>query len=171
MNLSLKKVLKRLYFVCFLSTFFFISQFSVFAESGLPLPRFVSLKSNVVNLRTGPDKRYPIEWVYTFTNLPVKIISEHNEWRQIVTQEGISGWLYKTLVHNKRSVAIENKEQKLYIKPNKSSQIRAYVEKGVIAFLITCKDEWCHIATDNPKITGWIPQTALWGVLKEEFKE
>ena len=84
---------------------------------------------------------------------------------------GNIGWLYKTLVHNKRSVAIENKEQKLYIKPNKSSQIRAYVEKGVIAFLITCKDEWCHIATDNPKITGWIPQTALWGVLKEEFKE
>ena len=171
MNLPLKKVLKRVYFICLLSSFTFISQISVLADTGLPLPRFVSLKSNVANLRTGPSKRYPIDWVYTYTNLPVKIISEYDDWRKIETQEGISGWLYKTLVHNKRSVAIENKVQKLYIKPNKSSRVRAYLERGVIAFLITCKNEWCHIATDRPKITGWIPQNALWGVFSGEFKE
>ena len=33
------------------------------SESGLALPRMVSLRSNLINARSGPGARYPIEWV------------------------------------------------------------------------------------------------------------
>ena len=34
------------------------------SESGLALPRMVSLRSSLINVRSGPGSRYPIEWVY-----------------------------------------------------------------------------------------------------------
>ena len=34
------------------------------SESGLSVPRMVSLRSNLINARSGPGARYPIEWVY-----------------------------------------------------------------------------------------------------------
>src|SRR5664279_2062446 len=33
--------------------------------SGLPVPRFVSLKSDRVNVRSGPNKDQEVRWVYT----------------------------------------------------------------------------------------------------------
>ena len=33
------------------------------SESGLALPRMVSLRSSLINARSGPGSRYPIEWV------------------------------------------------------------------------------------------------------------
>ena len=43
-------------------------------RSGLPLPRFVSLKSDRVNLRKGPSTDYPTQWVYRRAGLPLEII-------------------------------------------------------------------------------------------------
>ena len=44
--------------------------------SGLPLPRFVSMASNEVNVRTGPGQDYPIRWTYVRRDLPVKIVED-----------------------------------------------------------------------------------------------
>ena len=38
--------------------------------SGLPLPRFASLKADEVNVRTGPGPRYPIEWILKRKGMP-----------------------------------------------------------------------------------------------------
>ena len=43
--------------------------------TGLPLPRFVSLRSEEVNMRTGPGVRYPVDWVYKRKNMPVEVIA------------------------------------------------------------------------------------------------
>ena len=40
--------------------------------SGLPLPRYVSLKSDHVNVRAGPTKDNDVAWVYTRSGLPVE---------------------------------------------------------------------------------------------------
>jgi len=49
---------------------------SAIKTSGLPLPRFVSLKSDKVYVRTGPSVRYPIRWIYQRSDLPVEIVEE-----------------------------------------------------------------------------------------------
>ena len=51
--------------------------------SGLPLPRFVSLRSAEVNMRAGPSVRYPVEWVYRRAGLPVEVIAEFDTWRKV----------------------------------------------------------------------------------------
>ena len=43
--------------------------------SGLPLPRFASLKADEVNVRTGPGPRYPVDWVFKSRNMPVEIVA------------------------------------------------------------------------------------------------
>ena len=42
--------------------------------SGLPVPRFVSLKSDRVNMRKGPGTDYPTAWVYRRAGLPLEVI-------------------------------------------------------------------------------------------------
>ena len=49
----------------------------ILGDSGHPLPRFVSLKSNEVNIRRGPGKEYPILWQFQRRGLPVEIIAEY----------------------------------------------------------------------------------------------
>ena len=139
------------------------------SETGLPLPRFVSLRADAVNLRTGPGRRYPIDWVYTRTSLPIKIVAEFEGWRQVRTQDGTSGWIHKSLLSGKRTVAIAGREDRIYREPSKAAQIVAFVEPGVIASLLGCERGWCRITVDRHRVTGWMPQDVLWGILPNEF--
>ena len=75
-------------------------------KSGLPLPRFVSLKSDPVNLRTGPGRKYPRTWVYRRAGLPVEIIQEHENWRRVRDAEGASGWIPRALLSSRRTVLV-----------------------------------------------------------------
>lgn len=140
------------------------------SETGLPLPRFVSLRADAVNLRTGPGRRYPIDWVYTRADLPIKIVAEFEGWRQVRTQHGVSGWIHKSLLSGKRTVSVAGREDKIYREPSKGAQIAAFVEPGVIASLLGCEEGWCRITVDSHRITGWMPQDVLWGILPDEFQ-
>ena len=68
------------------------------SETGLPVPRFVTLRADEVNLRTGPGEQYPIEWIYVRAGLPVEIIAEFGNWRRIRDFEGIEGWVFHSLL-------------------------------------------------------------------------
>ncbi len=46
---------------------------SAVKRTGMPVPRFASLKSDEVNMRSGPGQRYPIVWVYKRKAMPVEI--------------------------------------------------------------------------------------------------
>ena len=63
------------------------------SNTGLPLPRFASLKTDEVNLRSGPGLRYPIEWVYKRRDLPVEIQREFEVWRLVADSDGVKGWV------------------------------------------------------------------------------
>ena len=140
------------------------------SDSGLPLPRFVSLRADAVNLRTGPGRRYPIDWVYTRANLPIQIIAEFEGWRQVRTQDGTTGWIHKSLLSGKRTVSVAGREDRIYREPSKDAHIAAFVEPGVIANLLGCEHGWCRITVDSYRITGWMPQDVLWGILPNEYQ-
>ena len=70
--------------------------------SGLPVPRFVSLKSDRVNVRAGPNKDQDVRWVYTRAGMPVEITAEFENWRRIRDWEGAEGWVYHSLLSGKR---------------------------------------------------------------------
>lgn len=137
--------------------------------SGLPVPRFVSLASDVVNMRTGPGLRYPILWVFKKQGLPVKIIREFDVWRQIRDHDGEEGWVHKTLLTGRRSVLIENKIRTLYEEPTLESRPVVKLEPGVIADLEYCEQDWCYLEVAG--YTGWLQRDHVWGLLPDETFE
>jgi SH3-like domain-containing protein len=67
-------------------------------EAGQKLPRFVSLRSDQVNLRVGPGENYPIEWVLTRKEMPVEIVKEFENWRMIRDWQGTEGWVHERML-------------------------------------------------------------------------
>ena len=138
--------------------------------SGLPVPRYVSLKSDHVNVRAGPTKDNDVAWVYTRSGLPVEITAEFENWRRVRDSEGAEGWVYHSLLSGRRTavVTMKNKDDlaPLYDRADKSSAVAARLQAGVVAQVKKCDEHWCHIAGQG--FDGWIEQQRLWGVYADE---
>ena len=140
---------------------------SVLNPTGLPIPRFVSLKYGDVNMRVGPGKQYPIRYTYHRAHLPVRIIEEFAHWRKIEDFEGTRGWVHKGAVDGKRTVLVTGREpQTLYSHPDTTSTPVLKAEPKVVGILKECQPDWCRIEIDDHK--GWIRKTDIWGIKREE---
>jgi SH3-like domain-containing protein len=138
--------------------------------SGLPIPRFVTLKSDETNARTGPGTRYPIQWVYRKAGMPVEVIEEYDLWRKIRDADGGAGWVHKTMILGTRNVMITGKPPRvLRIDADLKTKPLLKVEPQVIARLVECQKDWCRIQVSGRK--GWIEKKYLWGVYPEEIIE
>lgn len=138
-------------------------------ESGLKLPRFVSLHSNLINARSGPGVRYPIEWVYMQKNAPVEIVAEFEDWRQIKDWQGSKTWVHRSMLSGRRSAkVITPGENNIYAKADYNSNIIAKVEDEVVGDIIKCpvSSAFCQVKFD--RITGWLPRQNLYGIYPEE---
>lgn len=140
----------------------------------LPVPRFVTLGSDEVNLRAGPGVRYPAKLVLRREGLPVRIVKEFDVWRQVQDKEGDEGWVHKSLLSGKRAVIIEGVAgsgavQTLLRKPDPAARPVVKLEPGVIAGLDRCEKDWCRLTIASYK--GWIPRARVWGVLPGETFE
>ena len=136
------------------------------ASSGLPLPRFVSLRAAEVNLRSGPGVRYPILWVFHRKNWPVEIVDEFDNWRQVRDLRGTRGWVHRSMVQGRRFVVVQGAEvQPLRAEENSKSGVVARLEPGVIARLEDedcAAQKWCPVSVES--FTGWLPAAVLYGV-------
>ena len=136
-------------------------------DGGLKVPRFVSLHSDKVNLRTGPGRRYPIEWVLTRKDMPVEVTAQFEQWRRIRAWDGTAGWVQQQMVGGKRFVVVEKGAARpVYRQPEPNSGVVARAEPGVIARLAECRGPWCRVET--PDVSGWMRRTDLWGVYPDE---
>lgn len=129
--------------------------------TGLPLPRFASLRSSEANMRAGPGIRYPVEWVYRRRGLPVKIIAEFDTWRKVQDWRGTVGWMHRSMLSGRRMAIVAVKDLIVLRKPRPGAPAVARVERGVIARLRRCRNAWCRIEAGG--LTGWVPQVAIWG--------
>jgi SH3-like domain-containing protein len=140
------------------------------AASGLPVPRYVSLKSDHVNVRGGPTKDNDVSWVYTRAGLPVEITAEFENWRRVRDSEGAEGWVYHSLLSGRRTAVVTLKSKEdlapLYDRADPTSAIAAKLQAGVVASVKRCTTGWCRINGDG--FDGWIEQQRLWGVYADE---
>lgn len=134
---------------------------SVGSETGLPIPRFVTLRAEEVNLRTGPGVRYPIEWVYQRPSLPVQVIAEFDTWRKIRDVDGTEGWVHQSMLSGRRTVMVTGREFHLRRAPDAAASAVARVEVGVIGKLEECVPRWCEVEMGG--LSGWIDRRAIWG--------
>ena len=98
--------------------------------SGLPIPRFASLRSDEVNVRTGPGSRYPVDWVFKRKSMPVEIVAEYENWRKVRDWQGASGWVHQSLLTGKRSFLISAKTADLHKTPASSAPVVAKLGIG-----------------------------------------
>ncbi|MGF7159048.1 SH3-like domain-containing protein [Rhodoligotrophos appendicifer] len=138
--------------------------------SGLPVPRFVSLKSDKVNVRRGPSSEHQVAWVYERRSLPVEIIAEFENWRRIRDSDGEEGWVYHSLLSSTRTAVVSpwkhGTSALLYQQPNNGSRAVAKVESGVLANVSRCSGTWCQLEISG--YSGWLEQNTLWGVYPGE---
>ena len=136
------------------------------AEASLPVPRFVSLHADKVNLRTGPGDRYPIEWVFTRKEMPVEITGQLEHWRRIRDWEGATGWVHERMLSGKRAVIVKGGVRPLFRQPEPDAAVVARAEPGVIGRLVECRNAWCKIETGE--VSGWVRRSDVWGVYPDE---
>ncbi|RYX90010.1 MAG: aspartyl-trna synthetase [Bradyrhizobiaceae bacterium] len=138
--------------------------------SGLPVPRYVSLKSDHVNVRAGPTKDNDVAWVYTRSGLPVEITAEYENWRRVRDSEGAEGWVYHSLLSGRRTAVVTMKQKddlaSIYDDPDAKSSVAARLQAGVVAQVKRCRDGWCRVIGNG--FDGWIEQQRLWGVYADE---
>jgi SH3-like domain-containing protein len=138
-------------------------------STGRLLPRFVSLRATVVNLRTGPGVRYPVDWVYERKYLPVEVIAEFENWRKVRDVQGTQGWIHQSMLSSRRMFIIISKMQTLRNKDGTKSMAVAKLATNVIGELMRCPGSsgWCEVSAGGYK--GWLRRVDFWGVYAQEI--
>lgn len=141
--------------------------------SGLPLPRFVSLKPGRVNLRVGPGRDYAVTWLFLKSGLPVEIVQEYDNWRRIRDSEGTEGWVYQSLLSGKRTAMTAPWQRdkdgamlNVFSKADDKAGVVAKVQPGVLATLKTCDGDYCRVVFSGAN--GWMRQSDIWGAYPGE---
>ncbi len=170
------RVVPRLRWAAFLASFLLFApplaaqQSQIGPQTGLPVPRYVSLKSDHVNLREGPSKDHRTTWIYQRAGLPVEITGEFDTWRKIRDAEGGEGWVLHSLLSGRRTALVapwkKDTVLPLYRQPNPGSDVVANLQAGVIGNVKKCDGTWCRIYGDG--FDGYEQQTNLWGVYPGE---
>jgi len=142
---------------------------SMFSATGFPIPRFVSLSSDKVYMRSGPGTKYPVLWEYNRKGLPVEITMEFDVWRKIKDIEGTEGWVHKSLLSGRRYVIVQGDDlAAIKRKPSADARLMAYIEPGAIAAVEECSGAWCKVSAQGYE--GWSERNLFWGVYpSEEF--
>lgn len=138
--------------------------------SGLPVPRYVSLKSDRVNLREGPAKDHRTSWVFERAGLPVEITAEFDTWRKIRDSEGTEGWVLHSLLSGRRTALVAPWKKDLVLPLRRSGSdtgaVVANLQPNVLANVKRCDGTWCRVFGDG--FDGFIEETNLWGVYPGE---
>ncbi|MDB5595015.1 MAG: hypothetical protein JWM36_1976 [Hyphomicrobiales bacterium] len=138
--------------------------------TGLPIPRYVSLKSDRVNLREGPSKDHRTAWVFQRAGLPVEVTAEFENWRKIRDSEGSEGWVLQSLLSGRRTALVAPWKKgeifPLYAKPADGSNQVARLQPGVLGSVRHCEGGWCRMTGEG--YDGFIKQSILWGVYPNE---
>ncbi len=122
---------------------------------------FVSIKSNEANLRVGPGRNYPIDWIYNARHLPLKVIDKYEQWRKVQDIDDTVGWMHQSLLSHKRYLIV-TKNTQIYSNRSENSKVLSTIDERVIVKLKECKEEWCGIEVQ--KIKGFIHKDNLWGL-------
>jgi SH3-like domain-containing protein len=138
--------------------------------SGFPIPRFVTLKAEKVNVRKGPSSDHPVAWVFQSKGLPVEIIAEFETWRRVRDSEGAEGWILQNMLSGRRNILVApwRKDQFTALHDSASNQsgLVANLSAGAMGEIKSCDGMWCDVSVGG--YSGYVEQSMLWGAYPGE---
>jgi len=141
-------------------------------ETGLPIPRYVSLKANKARMRVGPSTDYPTRWIYMKPGLPLEIIDEYGHWRQVRDDTGTTGWMHSALLSGLRTAVVApwlKTNVMLRSSPQTTASPIAELQPRVLLSLRSCSGTWCRVSVQKHAASGYIRQNLLWGAYPGEM--
>lgn len=132
------------------------------AAQDVELPYWASIDTSEAYMRTGPGEQFPIMWVYTREDLPVRVVRLMQGWRYIEEPDGTLGWMSASLLSRQRTAIVIGEEVlPMRAEASEASALRWNLEPGVVGLLGECADGWCEFEVDRH--AGWVEQSHLWG--------
>ncbi|MFC0634708.1 SH3 domain-containing protein [Brevundimonas balnearis] len=130
--------------------------------TGLPVPRWLSLKSDEVRARAGPGLDYRILWEYRAARLPVQVVAETREWRKICDPEGAVAWVHRSVVSSRRTAFNPaGAPAPVHARPDDASRLAARLSPRSLIAVDDCEDGWCRVR--DGRLRGWIEARRVWG--------
>lgn len=130
--------------------------------TNLPLPRYVSLKTNEGNARRGPGLTHRIDWVFTRAGMPLKVTAEYEHWRRVEDRDGAGGWVHYSLLSGVRTVLVTRDMAEFRDQPEAAAPVLYQAEMDVIGKLVAASGDWARVVIEGEK--GWARIADLWGV-------
>ena len=128
--------------------------------SGLPVPRYVSLKFGRTHGRSGPSRNHSIRWTYARRGLPLVVVAETEQWRRVRDPQGDESWIRSTGLSGVRH-ALVTRPTEMRKKPDSGSRARLRLPEGAVVELGLCREGWCEVEAEGR--SGWAMQSRLWG--------
>jgi SH3-like domain-containing protein len=145
------------------SAIFFLST-NVFAAKQIQeVNYFASTRAGETNVRAGPGQNYPIKFTFKIRALPVRVISEYDNWNEIEDFEGQNGWVTQSLLTKKRTLLVRTTKSfvNMQSKDSEKSRVIFHLENNVIGDYLKCSEDWCGIKVNGKK--GWVKKADLLG--------
>jgi SH3-like domain-containing protein len=132
------------------------------AAADRDVPYWASIKAERLNMRAGPGRDFPIEWVYRRAGLPVKVIRVHEGWRLVRDPDGAEGWMTANLLSPDRTALVVGRSlAAMRAEPSPTARLKWNLEPGVVGRLGDCDDGWCELDVAGHR--GFVKATRLWG--------
>ncbi|MEE4242871.1 MAG: SH3 domain-containing protein [Desulfopila sp.] len=126
----------------------------------------LSVKTDSVNLRSGPGTNFDIKWEYG-KGFPLEVVSKKGDWVEVSDFEGDVGWIYKPLLSDKGHMIVKvnkDKDSKINIRsgPGTKYSIVGKAYYGVVFETLEQRDGWARVKHETG-LVGWIKRTLIWG--------
>ena len=159
-----KEMIKNKFLLLFLAIFLLTNSQLMAFDKPVEQNYFASLRANETNVRAGPGSQYPIKFTFKLRGLPIKVISEYDNWSEIKDYEGDTGWVNQNLITKKRTIVVRTAKTfvNIHSKATSKSKIVLKLENNVVGDLIKCSTQYCGIKVVGTK--GWISKTEIWGI-------
>ena len=92
-------------------------------ETGLDIPRYVSLKASKANVRRGPSLSHRVDWVFLRRGMPLQVIAEHGHWRRVRDMDDAVGWIHYSLLSGRRTAIVVAPRSSLHDEPRPDARV------------------------------------------------
>ena len=150
--------MKKIFFILLL----LVIPINLYSRDYTFTPKYASIKKEKAYSRHNASFDAPLEWIYQKKNLPILIIRERDNWREIRDIDGYISWMHVSMISNKRTFI--NREDQNLLKYKNNNIVNAIVKKGVVGKIINCDEIFCKVKIKNYK--GWVEKKYLWGIKK-----